>query len=192
MLRMEKPTIESKIEKGAERIRKTFLYHMVPQDMRGATLHPLNSLKEIHPDLYIKNAAEYEGREHVMKRFLPTLEAAWNDVLHFTAVNPGELKAALLEAGLEPREMKFYQIDPNLLDPERTTVFLCKNEEMHPENFTTYDPKKLEEHASLREETRSYYKEMSVRGERPLLFVGIPHILHKGSMDISNLPVIVV
>jgi hypothetical protein len=74
---------------------KSYLYHMVPADMQGTVLHPLNSLKQSHPELYVAKASKYQGREHVMDQFLPTLECAWNDVLHFTAINPEELKRSI-------------------------------------------------------------------------------------------------
>ncbi len=55
---------------------KTFLYHRVPEGMRGNVLYPLNALKGVHTDLYVHEAKKYEGREHIMEQFLPTLEAA--------------------------------------------------------------------------------------------------------------------
>lgn len=175
---------------------KTFLYHMVPADMQGTVLHPLNSLKDSHPELYISKASKYEDRKHIMDQFLPTLEAAWNDVIHFTAINPTELKQALIEAGMEPREMSFYQIDPELLNPEQTTIYLYQDrtsdEKMSPKNFSEYDPENLGQHAVISEETKEYYKKMFTAGDKPLLFVGVPHILHKGSLDVSDLPVITV
>jgi hypothetical protein len=179
------------MEKG----EKSFLYHRVPEDMRGTTLHPLNSLKDMHPDLYVEKSAKYKGREHVMEEFIPTLKAAWNDVLHFTAVHPQELKEALVEAGLHPQEMKFYQIDPKLLDPEKTTVYLYRDNainKVNPNDFAAYEPDTLDQHSSLPAETKAYYKKMAEEGKRPILFVGVPHILHKGSLDISDLPVITV
>lgn len=169
---------------------------MVPQDMRGTTLHPLNELKTIHPDLFASQAGKYEGRSHIMEQFIPTLEAAWNDVLHFTAIHPAELKKALVEAGVGPREMKFYQVDPALLDPAKTTIYLYSDksgsEKMAPENFAEYDPQGLDVHAILPETTKQYYKDQVAKGGKPLLFIGVPHILHKGSIDVSNLPVLTV
>src|SRR5665213_119696 len=119
---MERIPTSNKVE--AVETGKPYLYHMVPDDMQGNVLHPLNTLKHTHPDLYVTKAEKYTDREYVMEQFIPTLEAAWNDVLHFTAVNPVELKKALTEADMEPREMKFYQIDPTLLDPKQTTIYL--------------------------------------------------------------------
>lgn len=191
---MEKtPTPQNQPETIKE---KAFLYHMVPADMQGTVLHPLNSLKDKNPELYLSKAEKYKDREHVMEQFIPTLECAWNDVLHFSAINPQELKQALVEAGMEPREMKFYQIDPSLLDPEQTTIYLYQEkasaDKMNPKNFAEYNPDTLGEHSVLSQMTKDYYKEKFSKGERPLLFVGVPHILHKGPIDVSDLPVIVV
>jgi hypothetical protein len=189
----ETPTPQNQIETKKE---KTFLYHMVPADMQGNVLHPLNSLKDTNPELYLSEAKKYDDRKHVMEQFIPTLECAWNDVLHFSAINPAELKQELLKVGMNPREMKFYQIDPSLLDPKQTTIYLyqekASEDKMNPKNFAEYDPEKLGEHSALSQVTKDYYKEKFGEGERPLLFVGVPHILHKGSIDVSDLPVIVV
>jgi len=175
---------------------KTFLYHMIPADMQGAVLRPLNSLKDENPELYLSKAEKYKDRKHVMEQFIPTLECAWNDVLHFSAINPQELKQALVEAGMEPIEMKFYQIDPSLLDPNQTTIYIyqekASNDKMNPKNFAKYDLDTLAEHSTLSQMTKDYYKEKYSKGEKPLLFVGVSHILHKGSIDVSDFPVIVV
>ncbi len=167
--------------------KKAFLYHMVPEDMRGDVLHPLNKLKDAHPDIYVKEVAKYKGREELMKKEIAMLECIWNDVMHLVAVNPQELKKALLAAGMEPKEMRFYQIDPEMLNPEKTTIYLYQEGK---DSFLAYDPKNLAERASLPEETKAYFKETIQKGEKPLLFIGVPHILHKGSIDISKLPVI--
>ena len=169
---------------------------MVRRDMRGTELHPLNTLKEKHPELYVRYSKKYEGREEVMENFIPTLNAAWNDALHFTPIHPLELKKALTDAGMEPHEMKFYEVDPALLDPSRTTVYLYEDVDAkgapNTEGFVSYDPEKIHEYAIFPEATKKYYRESFAAGKRPLLFVGVPHILHTGSLDISNLPVITV
>lgn len=189
------PSIDTKSNLHAEK-PKTFLYHRVPEGMRGNVLYPLNALKGVHTDLYVHEAGKYRGREHIMEQFLPTLEAAWNDVLHFTAVDPHELKQALIDAGMEPKEMKFYQVDPALLDPSSATIYLYQDKssdsKMSPDNFLEFNPDALEQHATLPEETRVYYKRMFAEGGKPLLFLGVPHILHKGPLDVSSLPIITV
>jgi hypothetical protein len=189
---MEKEPIHNQKHDTAE--EKKFLYHRVPEKMEGTVLYPLNELKDVHEEAYEREVKKYEGREHVMKKIIPTLDAAWNDVLHFSPVHPAELKNALEEAGLHPKEMKFYQVDPSLLDASKTTIWLFNDgtneEKMNPEYFTPYDPKAMGEHSTVPEQTKEYYRRMAQSGQKHLTFIGIPHILHKGSIDISNLPVI--
>ncbi len=167
----------------------SFLYHMVPEDMKGNILYPLNTLRTIDEDLYAKEIKKYTGREEVLQRLIPTLGCLWNDVLHMSAVKPEELKQALIEAGMKPREMEFYKIDPSLLDPSKSTIYLFNNgaSEMTEENFTNYDPSNLTPHATLPESTKKYYKEMFAKKEKPLFFLGVPHIFHKGPIDVSDL-----
>jgi hypothetical protein len=178
--------------------KKNYLYHMVPEGMRGNVLHPLNVLKDLHPDLYISHVDKYKDRSELIEKFIPRLECLWNDVLFLSAVNPVDLKRALEDAGLHPKERKFYQIDPEFLDPAKTKIFLYRDTSEHglvdlkPEDFVDYDPKALSGHSVIRPETADYFKESMKNGRKPKMFVGIPHILHKGSIDISDLEVITV
>lgn len=188
--------IQPDIRIETEKPEKQYLYHMVPENMEGTMLHPLNRLKDSAPHLYLAHAEKYQDRSHIMEKFIPTLECAWSDVLHFTAVHPAEIKKALTEAGLQPAEMKFYQIDPRLLDPEQTTIYLYRDAstgtDISEQDFTGFNPNDLDSHASLPNHTKDYYKRMASEGKRPLTFIGVPHILHKGSIDISDLPIITV
>lgn len=165
--------------------------------MEGNTLFPLNVLKNTHPETYAKAYSKYEGRERVTEQVIPTLNCLWNDVLHFSAVLPAEIKQALVDAGMPAsRELTFYQINPNLLDPQSTTIYLyaqtLETAKMKPENFEPYVPDELGRYASLPQITRDYYNKMFAKGARPLMYVHVPHILYKGSIDISDAPIIIV
>lgn len=115
-------------------------------------------------------------------------------MLQFSAINPFELKAALVEAGMQPREMKFFQIDPNLLDPTKTTIYLFRGDSdiEDPNSYESFTPAKVAALGELSNVTKDYYKKMYSEGKKPLMFIGVPHILHKGDVDISELPVITV
>ena len=186
---------------------KQFLYHMVPADMKSDSegkkiIHPLNILKEKFPELYEVKSKKYNivepsdtenKRKTVTESIIPTLQnAAWGDVINLTAIHPEDLRKTLIEAGLKPENHKFYQIDPDVLDPEKTTIYLYRNgiEDESADNFKPYNPKDLRKYAMIPDDTKKYYTKKAKAGERPLLFVGVPHILHKGSIDVSNFPVI--
>lgn len=184
-----------------EGVPKQYLYHMVPEDMKPnqegrQVLYPLNMLKEKFPGLYEVKVQKYnthEKRKGIPERLIPTLEnAAWGDVVQLTAIHPKDLKKALIDAGFTPRKFKFYQVDPDLLDPKNTTIYLYRDgfEKEGEESFSEYNPRQLSEHSVVTEKTKEYYREKFSQKERPLLFVGVPHIFHKGPIDVSDFPVI--
>lgn len=185
-----------------EGLSKQYLYHKVPENMtpneEGKNiLYPLNVLKEKFPGLYEVHIQKYldsEYRKNIPDQIIPNMDATWGDVIQMTAVHPEDLKKELTNAGFNIKELKFYQIDPDLLKSENTKVFLYKDdlEEEDIKNYITYDPKNLHEHSVIPESSKKYLKEKAGKKEKPLLFVNIPHVLHKGEIDVSNLPVIII
>ena len=61
-----------------------YLYHKVPEDIKGNFLMPLNSLKKKYPSIYNKKVKKYEGRETLFNLKFPILNCLWNDqiILH--------------------------------------------------------------------------------------------------------------
>ncbi|MDZ4710931.1 MAG: hypothetical protein SGI89_01240 [bacterium] len=172
-----------------------YLYHRVPKSVRGNILYPLNTLKEIYPDIYEQRLKNYAGRESIMQHRIPVMDCLWNDVLHFSPVYPGEVKQALIEAGRNPDfEMTSYQVDAKLLTPGNTIVFLYAHDEvkdkLNPKNFTAYNSDEVSKYSSMPQATKDYYKEIIGEGRQPLLFHRIPHILYKGTLDITDLPIV--
>ncbi len=174
-----------------------YLYHLVPEGMRGAVLYPLNQLKEVYPEAYEAQAKKYHGRESTMLQKIPRLDCLWNDALHLTAVHPQEVKDAMLAAGKESSWMKsYYQIDAASLVSENASVYLyvsAKTREGASESeFIAYAPEDVSTYARLPQGTKDYYKEVIVKGGKPLLFHLVPHILYKGEIDVKDAPIITV
>lgn len=174
-----------------------YLYHRVPKNVRGNVLYPLNTLKEIYPGIYKQRIKNYAGRESIMLHRIPVLDCLWNDVLHFSAVNPKEIKQALIEAGRDPDfSMTCYQVDPKLFTPENTIVYLYAHEKvkykLSRENFMAYNPDEVSKFSSMPQVTKDYYKEKIGEGRQPLLFHRVPHILYKGLLDTAYLPIVTV
>jgi len=175
----------------------TYLYHLVPKNLRGNILYPLNTLKEKYPDIYEQQVVKYAGREHITRQRIPILDCLWNDVLHFSAVDPKEIKQALIEAGQSPDfSMRCYRIDPGSIDPKNTIVYLFAHtndkDEMGEENFASYNPDDVAKFSVMPQATKDYYKEMIVNGQRPLRYHRIPHVLYRGTLNIIELPIVFV
>lgn len=175
-----------------------YLYHAVPHDMRGTILYPLNILKDTQPDLYKNLVKKYIGREDVtLLAPVPPLDCLWNDVLYFSPVHPQEIQQALIEiTGNSFHKKKFYQIDPMLLDPQKTTVYLpplpSEKNQQRPEDFVNYIPQEMEKYSTLPDITKRYYKKAHDLGWTILAYNRVPQILYKGSLDITNIPIITI
>jgi hypothetical protein len=170
-----------------------YLYHRVPKGIRGDILYPLNTLRDIFPDLYEEHSKKYKGREFVKEYRIPPLDCLWNDAIHMTAVHPSEVYGAMRDAGFTPDKRYFFQIDPTALDPKNTTVYLYNHKapnEIVESDFSSFFVEKLYQYSTLSEYTKTYFKEMFEQGKQPLVFLGVPHILYKGTININSLPII--
>jgi len=169
---------------------------MVPVDQIGTTLYPLNQLRDVQPELYKTKASKYDGREYIMERQIPILHCLWNDVLHLSPVPSQELKAALLETGMPERTFSYYQIDLASLDVDDTVLYLHLTTDPvvapNDNEFVPYNIDLLPTLAHVPDWTKKYFAEQYASGEKPLRFLGIPHILHRGTIDTTNLPIITV
>lgn len=166
-----------------------FLYHQVPKNMEGEILYPLNELRAAEPELYAEHAKKYVGREKVMEQTIPLLNCLWNDVLHLTAVHPQTLKNALIEAGGDTEmHITCYQIDPFALNTENTIVYLYSSPfgEQSTDDYVPFIPDDIEKYSTISKETKQYYREEYAKGNKPLKFHMVPHVLYRGSITITG------
>lgn len=164
-------------------------YHLVPADMRGYTLHPLAELQAIHPDLHAAAAAKYAGRERVAETRIPTLGCRWSEVIFLAAVPPRAQQAALRAAGFNPPDDRFrcFAFDCARLDPERLTAMVYRDGRVQyaPIRFDRWG-----EYTRVPDEALAYYRACHQRGQRPLRFHLVPHILFRGTLDVSQAEIV--
>ena len=165
-------------------------------------MYPLNQLEGIYPDLYEEWKQNYAMRPDIAALRIPPLDnCLWNDVLHMSPVHPTKLKSALADAGHQIHETwrVFYEIDARLLDPASTVLYYMRevfwsghfdiNEASAKlgSECQMFSPELLASVSEVPELTRSHYASIPPSGERhPLYFLGIPHVLHKGTLDTTR------
>lgn len=173
-----------------------YIYHLVPESLKGKVLYPLNILKKKYPLIYKKQASKYAGeREKVMKRKIPYLDCLLNDVLHFTPVHPTKITKALKKAGYPTKKLKWFKINANKLDPNKAIIYLFtykkkESEFMAKDNFRKFNIKNLYKYNEIPKRTIEYYKRELNSGRKPLRFLFIPHVFYKDKLDISNTDII--
>lgn len=160
---------------------------MIPDKLAGDTLYPLNTLRGLHPELYTEQRLKYSNRPHVPESYIEPLDCAWGDVVFLTPVHPRNVFQTLREAGFEkPQRTGFFEIDADLLDQSLTTIWLGHAHERKTLSYLPYETSRLEDLQSVSDYTRGYYKVCKESHQRPLLWHGLPHVLHKGEIQIST------
>jgi len=172
-----------------------YLYHRVPKNMDGAILYPLNKLENIFPEVYSEQIKKYEGREVLLTTEIQSLKCLWNDVLHFTAVTPGQLKSNLAKADIHYKPTSFFKIPVSMIEGGNSIAFTYRRDKnliLSFKEYEEFDAKKIEVYRYVPEETIKYYKDKKSEGVRPLLYHLVPHILYKGNIDTKGLEIITV
>lgn len=173
-----------------------YLYHTVPEYIKGNFLMPHNELKKHYPRLYNKEIKKYQGRKLVMTKFIPPLNCKWNEVIHLTAVHPLKIKKAINKSGYSSfKTIKWYKISPKFINPEKTTIYLNKfkkdlSQMNSSDQFADFSPSKLNNYNQIPKRTINDYKKEISKKRKPLIFRFIPHILYKGKINIKNCEVI--
>ncbi len=169
------------------------LYHIKPTHLVGDIIYPLQELKALYPDIYTKQMQKYQGREWVPENRIPMLNCTWADVVFLTAVHPATITAALKACGdREERHFDAFAFEPSNLDQSRLAVYeFAPPEERVSGWYRAFEVSALAEYNVISERiTKAYYTKAISAGQRPFLFAGIPHILHRGQLSIAGLPVV--
>ncbi len=143
--------------------------------------------------IYQDEIQKYAGREQVMKITIPGLDCVWNDVLHLSAVDPNNFKSIFAKHG-QDFQTSVYTIDPAQLDPSKMMVFLdaVADQAARQKDFVPFRVEDLSKYTQLPKQTIEYYQDCFKKGERPLLYSGVAHILYKGTIDTTGLPIMYV
>lgn len=169
-----------------------YLYHGMPDDMKGTALVPLSRLHTSHPALATQYQEKYRGREAILERRIPLLDCLWNDVIQLLPLHPQQIFELQKELGLiaEIPTFSYYAIDSSMLDPARAAVyFKTAPGEAHWSVEWLHDVS-LDELQDVPPATEEYY--LSMRGsDQPVFnYQFVPHILYKGTIDISEAKII--
>lgn len=160
--------------------------------MSGVLLRPLSELRKSDSKLSQKYEKKYEGREEVTQRKIELLDCLWNEIVQFLPLHPRKVFELQVELGLIPKvpQYKYYETNVGLLDPNETAVFF--KTAPGEENITIkwLADVDFDSIQNIPEATINYYKTLAGTGELPFNYQFIPHILHKGRVDISESKII--
>lgn len=166
----------------------THFYHGIPEDMKGSELIPLNKMLKVDADLREKYLEKYKGREEILERKIPLLDCLWNDVVQLLPLHPRQLFELQKELGLitEIPDYKYFEIDPTTLDPMQTVIYFKTAPGEEHVSVKWLKDVNLDELQGIPEATRNYYESMIGTGEPVFNYQFVPHIIYKGTVDVSS------
>lgn len=169
-----------------------FLYHGKPEEMVGTSLIPLSKMIIKRHDLYSKYLEKYKGREAVVERQIPLLDCSWNDVVQLLPLHPRKLFELQYQLGLIDRipDYQYFEIDPAKLDINNTIVYFKSAPGDQNVTVKWFNEVELDNLQDVPAETAAYYKNMVGTGEPVFNYQFVPHILYRGSIDISEARII--
>ncbi len=171
------------------------IYHLVPEKMVGSRLVPLNEMKVSAPDIYSQAVRKYQDRETILTRRIPKIDCLWNDVLHFSSIDPNLIFARLQELGFGTyHHLRWYEVPVRLISDIPSVVYRAPpkprfNFALDDSDVEWFDQSNWQEPTSLSAETGSYFEACKAEDKVPLLFQFTPHVLVRGQIDVANLKI---
>lgn len=160
--------------------------------MKGDSLIPLNEMMSVDPELRAKYLEKYKGREEILERKIPLLDCLWNDVVQLLPLHPKKLFELQQQLGIveEIPDYRYYQIDVSQLDPNKTVVYF--KTAPGEENVTVkwLADVNLDNLQDIPLATVEYYKSMARTGEPVFNYQFVPHVVYRGTIDVSSTQVI--
>ena len=170
----------------------TYLYHGIPEDMKGNALIPLNQMMTVDAELRNKYLEKYKGREEILERKIPLLDCLWNDVVQLLPLHPKKLFALQKQLSIvdEIPDYRYFQIDSSKLDPSKTVVYF--KTAPGEENVTVkwLSDVNFDELQDIPPATANYYKKMVGTGEPVFNYQFVPHVVYRGTIDVSDADII--
>ena len=178
------------------------VYHGVPKAMAGHVLYPLSQLQAVAPAAYEFQRSKYAGRESVLSYRIPRLGVLFNDTVHCAAVNPARLCEARRRLGIpQPAMMSglFFAIPLERILAHQVAWYSGKTLWINgapgqdvplvppDDEFEPFNPDAYRELPEPPPAHLAYLTRMKRTGQRPPMFVHVPHILVAGPIDVSGL-----
>lgn len=180
-----------------------FVYHLCAPDFRGEVLYPLDGLRDVYSDIYLRERVKYEGRESVLEFKVPLLGVTWGATVNLSALDPSRLVKERLRLGVPLSNLMTRRV---LRIPVQRITHLPAvryNSATHWINsspgdasaprtppaheFVRFDAAEYEEVTQVPQLHVDYLRRQQARGERALGFVFVPHILVASPIDVSGL-----
>jgi hypothetical protein len=164
------------------------VYHILPTNFTGSILYSLNALKDVLPEIHQIQSTIYRGQADLVSRKIPYLGCSWNDVIHFSAVHPAQIRGAVESVGLTWKTTHWFEIDVTAIgfDDTNAAIFTAPfrpQGNIADADFIPFTLETLQMLNSIPQASYEYFNHAKAHDERPFLFNCVPHVLYHGTVE---------
>ena len=171
----------------------SYIYHLKPEPFEGKSLIPLNQMDKAS-QVYKTQSKKYLGRESLMEQNIPLLNCKWNDVVHFSSLDPQIIINKLKEFETDLKILRpFYFKIPikNIIEKYDAVVFDRKKGVKGDFTIKEHEIGALcetsfQELYQVPDETINFWNYIKENGGKFLWFPFVPHVLIKGKVETSH------
>lgn len=173
-----------------------YIYHLIPEPFIGTSLIPLNSM-ERSSDFYKKNVQKYEGREELLDVRIPLLNCKWNDVVHFSSIDPTLIAKELLNINPAQkfRRAQYFRIRiDQIANKYEAAIFDRPNRvnagfQIEDFEMTKFSSDTYKELKGVPKSTIEYWIDAKTNNRPLLWFMHVPHVLVLGEVETKDFEV---
>lgn len=171
------------------------VYHAVPDKLTGTVLQPLATLKATAPELYEAAIAKYDddpSRRNISRRHVAKLDCAYEECINLSPLNPRLIHRHWKQLGVNLGSARWYAIPIDSLrglpavvtNPDGQTKV---GQDIADDAVSWLDLDQYHELTQLSDKTVQWYSKLASDGTKGAWFVGVPHILVRGSISVTGL-----
>lgn len=171
------------------------VYHAVPPKMAGETLYPLRDLKGLEPELYHRERAKYDDhpeRRRIPEQRVAKLNCVHEEVLNFAPVHPHRIYQVWQDLGVRLKPVLWFGIPVSRLAGLAAVVTVPEatrnvGDDLSDDVVRWLEPATYRELGTLPDVTLRWYERLIAEKKRGAWFVGVLHVLVRGSVSVAGL-----
>lgn len=168
-----------------------FAYHIKNPHFKGDYIYPLSQLEEVYPSLYKKEIKKYEGREKHPETKIDLLSVKWKDCINLTTLNPIKIFQMEDLLGIKNvRDVDIFRFDIKDLSDYDMCLYDDNKSPKNKDAYKKVSAYSYKETQFIPIDTVRYFLECKKKGESPLIFGGVIHLMVADEIPIDKAEII--
>ena len=172
-----------------------YIYHHIPENMRGETLYPLGELEVFAPELYEQQTAKYRdhpSRRRIPYQRIPKLDCLRKEVLNFSPLHPHLVYEAWQALGVTLPDVNWYRFPIEAVAHLPAVIYQPGRvgEDIPEAHVRWLEPATYQEVTALSGATEKWYAQLHKAGRKGGWFAHTPHVLVRGAVSVRGAAVI--